>query len=163
MYPELLHLGPFVVSSFGFMLMVSFITCYTYLRAEGRRLGWEPELVQDLVFWAAIGGVTGAKVYYLIENIGRGAGRNMAGLGEVFLGLFTLDLQRMAAGIQNFGAGLVFFGGLMGGMLAVTLLLRRRNMAWLPMADAADRLSEVEYGLRDLSEMEKRRCLGESP
>ncbi len=136
MYPELLHLGPFVVSSYGFMMVVAFIASYFFLQAEGRRLDWEPELAQDMVFWAAMGGVAGAKIYYLIENIGRGAGRNMAGLGELFLGLFTLDLQRMAAGIQNFGAGLVFFGGLMGGMLAVTLLLHRRQRAWLPMADA---------------------------
>ncbi len=136
MYPELLHLGPFVVSSYGFMMVVAFIAGYIFLQAEGRRLDWEPELAQDMVFWAAMGGVAGAKIYYLIENIGRGAGRNIAGLGEFFLGLFTLDLQRMAAGIQNFGAGLVFFGGLMGGMLAVTLLLRRRQRTWLPMADA---------------------------
>ena len=135
MYPELLHLGPFVVSSYGFMMVLAFMACYFFLQAEGRRLEWEPELAQDLVFWAAMGGVAGAKIYYLMENIGRGAGRNIAGLGELFLGLFTLDLQRMAAGIQNFGAGLVFFGGLMGGMLAVTLLLRRRGRAWLPMAD----------------------------
>ncbi len=135
MYPELLRLGPFVISSYGFMMVMAFLTAYLFLQRDGKRLGWQPELAQDLVFWAAIGGVLGAKVYYLMENIGRGSGQNIAGLGDMVAGLFTLDLQRMAGGIQNFGAGLVFFGGLMGGMVAVTLLLRRRKMKWLPMAD----------------------------
>ena len=135
MYPELLHLGPFVISSYGFMMVMAFLATYVFLQRDGKRLGWQPELAQDLVFWAAIGGVLGAKIYYLIENIGRGSGRNIAGLGDMIAGLFTLDLGRIADGIQNFGAGLVFFGGLMGGMLAVTLLLRRRKMKWLPMAD----------------------------
>lgn len=135
MYPELLHLGPFVISSYGFMMVMAFLAAYVFIQRDGKRLGWQPDLAQDVVFWAAIGGVLGAKVYYLIENIGRGSGRNIAGIGDVIAGLFTLNLGRMAEGIQNFGAGLVFFGGLMGGMLAVTLLLRRKKMKWLPMAD----------------------------
>ena len=135
MYPELLRLGPFVISSYGFMLVVAFMTAYILIRRDGQRLGWQPELSQDVIFWAAVGGIAGSKGYYLVENIGRGAGHNIAGLGEVIAGIFTLDLGRIAGGIQNFGAGLVFLGGLMGGMLAVTLLLRRRRLPWLPMAD----------------------------
>ena len=135
MYPELLQLGPFVISSYGFMLVMAFLAAYVFIQRDGKRLGWQPELAQDIIFWSAVGGVLGAKIYYLIENIGRGSGRNIAGLGEMIAGLFTLNLGRIAEGIQNFGAGLVFFGGLMGGILAVTLLVRRRKMKWLPMAD----------------------------
>lgn len=135
MYPELLHLGPFVISSYGFMMATAFLAAYFFVVKDGKRLGWPPELAQDLVFWIAIGGIVGAKVYYLIENIGRGASQNMAGLVDVFLGLFTLNLQRMADGIQNFGAGLVFYGGVMGGVLAATLVIRKRKLSWLSTAD----------------------------
>ena len=135
MYPELLRLGPFVISSYGFMMVVAFISAYVLIQRDGQDRGWAPEVAQDMVFWAAVGGIFGAKTYYLIENIGRGSRENLAGLGEMLAGLFTLNLGRIADGIQNFGAGLVFFGGLMGGMLAVTFLLRRRKMAWLPTAD----------------------------
>ena len=135
MYPELLRLGPFTISSYGFMLVVAFITTYILINRDGKRLGWPPELAQDIVFWSAIGGILGSKIYYLIENIGRGAGENLAGLWDMIAGIFTLSPQRISEGIQNFGAGLVFFGGLMGGMLAVTLLLRRKQIGWLPTAD----------------------------
>ena len=135
MYPELLHLGPFTISSYGFMLVVAFVTAYVLINRDGKRLGWPPELAQDIVFWAAIGGILGSKVYYLIENIGRGAGANLAGLWDMIAGIFTLSPSRIADGIQNFGAGLVFFGGLVGGMLAITLLLRRKQVGWLSTAD----------------------------
>ncbi|UCH11151.1 MAG: prolipoprotein diacylglyceryl transferase [Fidelibacterota bacterium] len=135
MYPELLRLGPFVISSYGFMLVVAFITAYVMINRDGKRLGWPPELAQDIVFWAAIGGILGSKIYYLIENIGRGSGDNLAGLWNIIAGIFTLSPQRIAEGIQNFGAGLVFLGGLMGGMLAITLLLRKKKINWLATAD----------------------------
>ncbi|MCH7521255.1 MAG: prolipoprotein diacylglyceryl transferase, partial [Candidatus Marinimicrobia bacterium] len=88
MYPELLHIGPFVVSSYGFMMVMAFLATYLLIQRDGKRLGWHPELAQDIIFWAAVGGVLGAKVYYLIENIGRGSGRNIAGLGDMIAGLF---------------------------------------------------------------------------
>ncbi len=135
MHPELFHLGPFTISSYGFMLVMAFTTAYIMINRDGKRLGWPPDLAQDIVFWAAIGGILGSKVYYLIENIGRGAGENLAGLWDMIAGIFTLSPQRIAEGIQNFGAGLIFFGGLMGGILAITLLLRRKKMGWLSTAD----------------------------
>ena len=135
MYPELLRLGPFVISSFGFMMVVAFGICYYLIDKETQAQKWPRDLAADMVFWAALGGIAGAKIYYLIENIGSGSASNMAGLGEIFAGLFTLNFGKAAAGIQNFGAGLVFFGSLIGGMLAVTILLRRRGVAWMPTAD----------------------------
>ena len=135
MYPEILRLGPFVISSYGFMLVVAFVTAFIMLNRDGKRVGWPPELAQDIVFWAAIGGILGSKIYYLIENIGRGSGDNLAGLWDVIAGIFTFSPQRIAEGIQNFGAGLVFLGGLMGGMIAVTLLLRKKKISWLATAD----------------------------
>ncbi len=135
MYPELFHLGPFTISSYGFMLVVAFTTAYIMINRDGKRLGWPPELAQDIVFWAAIGGILGSKIYYLVENIGRGAGENLAGLWDMIAGIFTLSPQRISEGIQNFGAGLVFFGGLMGGILAITLLLQRKKIGWLSTAD----------------------------
>ena len=81
MYPELLRLGPFTISSYGFMLVVAFTTAYIMINRDGKRLGWPPGLAQDIVFWAAIGGILGSKVYYLIENIGRGAGLRVSSYG----------------------------------------------------------------------------------
>ena len=68
MYPELLRLGDFVISSFGFMLVVAFLTGNYLLKKDMIYLGRDPMMAEDLTFNAAIGGILGAKLYYIIEN-----------------------------------------------------------------------------------------------
>ncbi len=65
---------------------------------------------EDITFRAAIGGIIGAKLYYIIENIPTGqAADNMRGFMDIFIGIFQLNLAKLSLGIQNFGSGLVFF------------------------------------------------------
>lgn len=136
MYPEILHLGPFVISSFGLMLVIAFLSGNYLLRRDMEIYGQDPIMADDLTFRAAIGGILGAKLYYIIENIPSGHGLdNLSGLAEIFSGLFTLDFARAAAGIQNFGSGMVFYGGLIGGTIAITLYIRKHGLRWLETGD----------------------------
>ena len=68
MMPYILEIGPLRVPSYGFMLMIAFMTNYFLLTRETKKLGKDPEIAGDLIFWAAIGGIGGSKVYYMIEN-----------------------------------------------------------------------------------------------
>ena len=115
MMPYILEIGPLRVPSYGFMLMIAFMTNYFLLTRETKKLGKDPEIAGDLVFWAAIGGIGGSKVYYMIENFNA----------------FSADPLAMIFS----GSGLVFLGGLAGGMLAVTIYLRKKNEPWLMWAD----------------------------
>ena len=136
MYPEILHLGPFVISSFGLMLVIAFLSGNYLLRQDMILYGRDPLLADDLTFRAAIGGIIGAKLYYIIENLPSGHGLdNLSGIIEIFSGLFTLNFARAAAGIQNFGSGMVFYGGLIGGTIAVTLYIRKHGLKWLETGD----------------------------
>lgn len=105
MYPELLHLGPVTVYTYGLMMAIGFIVCYLLLQAESKRLGDHPDLASNIVFWAAIGGVLGSKIMYLLENIP--------------------DLIADPKGMIFSGSGLVFHGGLIGGTLAVIAVLKK--------------------------------------
>ena len=71
MFPVLFEIGPIKIYSFGFMLVVAFYTCYFLLNSDLKRLGYDSKLASDIVFWAAIGGILGAKMYYLLENLPR--------------------------------------------------------------------------------------------
>ena len=115
MMPYILEIGPLRIPSYGFMLMIAFMTNYFLLTRETKKLGKDPEIAGDLVFWAAIGGIGGSKVYYMIENFDA----------------FSADPLAMIFS----GSGLVFLGGLAGGMLAVTIYLRKKNEPWLMWAD----------------------------
>lgn len=115
MIPYLLEIGPIRIPSYGFMLMTAFLVNYYILTKELKRLGKAPEMAGDLVFWAAIGGILGSKVYYMAENYRA----------------FAADPLSMIFS----GSGLVFFGGLAGGMLTVTLYLRKKKESWLEWTD----------------------------
>lgn len=104
MIPVLFEIGPIKIYSYGFMLVVAFYSCYFLLAKDLKRLGHNSELASNIIMASAIGGILGSKIYYLIENYSRV-------IEDPFGMIFS-------------GSGLVFLGGLMGGILGVTLFLK---------------------------------------
>ena len=102
MYPVLITIGSFSISSFGFMIVVAFLTTNYILKKDFIRYGYDPQFADDMVFRAAIGGILGAKIYYLIENVGNGAYDNIYGIVNIFYGIIYLDTSLISLGIQNF-------------------------------------------------------------
>jgi len=136
MHPVIYDFGAITISSFGVMMVIAFLLGNYLLRKDVVAEGYEPIVAEDIIFRAAIGGILGAKIYYLIETIPTGqAADNISGLIEIIAGIFTLSGGRIADGIQNFGAGLVFLGGFMGGMAAVSWYVYRNKLNWLKVAD----------------------------
>ena len=148
MYPILFEFGPFIISSFGVMMVIAFLLGNYLLRRDVVAQGYDPIIADDITFRAAIGGILGAKVYYLIETIPTGqAADNVSGLIEIIAGIFTLSGGRIAAGIQNFGAGLVFLGGLIGGVAAISWYVYRKKLNWLEIADLAVPFLVLGHGI----------------
>lgn len=127
MIPVLFEIGPVKIYSYGFMLVVAFYSCYFLLSKDLKRLGHDSELASSIVMAAAIGGILGSKIYYLVENFGRV-------LQDPFGMIFS-------------GSGLVFLGGLMGGTLGVTLVLRKRKLNWLQFSDVVAPLLILGYAI----------------
>jgi len=116
-----------VINSYGFMLMLAFYCCYFFLNKDLKRLGYDAKLSADIVFAAAIGGILGSKIYYLIENFDR--------------------VKSDPVGMIFSGAGLVFLGGLMGGTLAVTYVIKKNHLKWLRFADIVAPLLILGYAI----------------
>ena len=136
MYPVIVDFGKFnffgfefhlAIYSFGFMLVVAFYSCYFLLERDLKRTGYDENLASDIVFWAALGGVFGAKIYYLVENFDR----------------VIVD----PTGMIFSGSGLVFLGGLLGGLLGVTMVLKKHNLPWLIFSDIVAPLLILGYGI----------------
>ncbi|MEE9167433.1 MAG: prolipoprotein diacylglyceryl transferase, partial [Candidatus Neomarinimicrobiota bacterium] len=145
MMPFLFEIGPIRVPSYGFMLMTAFAVNYFLLLHELKRKGKSPELAADIVFWATVGGILGSKIYYAIE---RGAGwENIQALGNLIAGVFSFDGGRISQALAVLGAGLVFFGGLLGGLISVTILLKRRGESWLLFANILAPLLILGYAI----------------
>ena len=116
-----------VINSYGFMLMMAFYTCYFFLNKDLKRLGYDSNLSGDIVFAAAVGGILGSKIYYLIENFDR--------------------VIADPTGMIFSGAGLVFLGGLMGGTLGVTFVINKNNLSWITFADIVAPLLILGYAI----------------
>lgn len=115
MYPELIKIGPVTVYSFGLMATLGFLSAGFLLERELARVGRDKELAGSIIISALIGGIVGSKIYYLIENPQ----------------LLSLDFW----GSVFSGAGLVWYGGLIGGFLSVSWWIKKKGLPFLLVAD----------------------------
>ena len=132
MYPELFTLtlpvlGEFTITSFGVMMALAFLCGYLVLRAETARLGAGRELAADMLLGALIGGIVGAKIYYVLLYWDRTA---VDPLGMIFS-----------------RSGLVWYGGFIGGFLGVMWVLRRRPVTPGLGVDAIAPALPLAYGI----------------
>ena len=101
-YPFIIHLGPLEITSYGIMMMLGFLVGGWLITLELRRRQLREEYSADIVVAAVIGGVIGAKLWYVVLTRDPGA-------------LFSRG-------------GLVWYGGFIGGAVAVLLNGWRRRV-----------------------------------
>jgi phosphatidylglycerol---prolipoprotein diacylglyceryl transferase len=109
--PELFEIGPITVHSYGFFLALAFIggmlVSYWYLR----RQFVDAYVVFELVLAAAVGGIIGARIFYVVGHWSEFS----SSWWEAFK---FWNVQ-----------GLVFYGGLIVGILAAVLVVRLRGLS----------------------------------
>ena len=101
--------GPLEVTGFGLAMFLAFVVAQHIAQVETARRGYDPVPVGDLIFAAVIGGLLGAKLYYVVLS------------GDIH----TL-FER---------AGFVFWGGLIGGIIAVISMARYKGLSIPRVAD----------------------------
>jgi len=116
MIPDVLHIGPLPIHIFGLCLAAAFLAAGQVAGKEFERKGYDPELGSQVLVWAAVGGVVGARLWLLLDEWHEF-------LADPVRFLFT-------------GGGFVFYGGLVGGALAVSMVFRRHGVPWFRGADA---------------------------
>jgi phosphatidylglycerol:prolipoprotein diacylglycerol transferase len=117
MYPVLFRLGSISVESFWVMVFLGFVASTFVTRAEFRRRGIDPSAAYDLILYAYVGGLLGARLFLVFTH------------WDLFVDdPFTFLLS---------GSGWVFYGGLIGGALAVCLGVWRLGIPLDAVADAA--------------------------
>jgi phosphatidylglycerol:prolipoprotein diacylglycerol transferase len=110
--PFLYDIGPIKgIGGFGLAILLCFVIGQILLTRELTRRGYDPAPVGDLVFAAVVGGLLGAKIYYAIL------------------------VQDMDALFDR--AGFVFWGGLIGGIIATSLVIRFKKLRWSTISDAS--------------------------
>ncbi len=124
MYPELFSIGPFTIHSFGLMMALGFIAAGITAHCGFRRKGLKTDDVYWLVIAAAAGGLVGSRVHYL---------------------LLHLDEVRGDFGSAFGGAGLVWYGGFIGGLVAAGAVIFILKLPVLKVLDVGAPAMAIGY------------------
>ncbi|MGC2234633.1 MAG: prolipoprotein diacylglyceryl transferase [Pyrinomonadaceae bacterium] len=113
MYPELFRIGNFPINTYGVMLALGMLFALFVASRLAARDGLPRERIYDLGLWTLIGGLLGSKVlmYFTEDNVN----------------IFSLDFLR---------SGGVYYGGFIGGLLALALLIRFYKLPFWKVGDA---------------------------
>jgi len=114
MYPEL-HLGPLTLQTFGLCFALAFLAAGALVWKRFGELGKPPDWGYEMGFAALLGGLVGSRVYFIVQNYSEVK-------GDLVGHLFS-------------GSGLVWYGGAIGGALAVCIWAWRRGFLGLTLLD----------------------------
>lgn len=127
MYPVLFRIGDFTITSFGLMMFLSFVVGAWVLAKQFGKRGLDPELAWDMLLWIALGGILGAKLYYI--------------------GLHLEDLAANPIRELTNRGGLVWYGGFIGGVSAFYWQVRKRKLPVAQTFDATAPALAIAYAI----------------
>ena len=126
MYPEI-HLGPLTLQTFGIMFALGFIAAGALIAKRLPELGKPADWAYEMAFSALVGGVIGSRIYFIVENYDQ--------VKDDLLGnLFS-------------GSGLVWYGGAIGGAIAVLLWAWYRGFLGLVLLDVCAPALAIGYAI----------------
>ena len=101
-HPFQFNIGPLQFTGFGIAVVLGFVVAQMISQEEMARRGHDPAPIADMIFGAVVGGLLGAKLYFVIVL------RNWDALFS--------------------RGGFVFWGGLIGGAIGVLLIARHKKV-----------------------------------
>jgi len=125
-YPEL-DIGPLTLQTFGICFALAFIAAGALVYKRFGELGKPNDWAYEMAFAALVGGIVGSRVYFIVQNYDQ--------VKDDLLGnLFS-------------GSGLVWYGGALGGALAVLAWAWWRGFLNLTLLDVAAPALALGYAI----------------
>lgn len=126
MYPEI-EVGPLTLQTFGLMFALAFLAAGALIAKRLRELGKPVDWAYEMGFAALIGGVVGSRLYFVVEE--------WDSVKDDLLGNIVS------------GSGLVWYGGVIGGAIAVALWAWYRGFLGLALLDLAAPALALGYAI----------------
>ena len=119
MHPIFIQIGDFAIRWFGVMMATGFLVAFFNMNYQAKREGINQQIISDMLIWILVGGLVGARVAYVIANWSTEFSAHP-------LSMFAL--QR---------GGLIYYGGLIGGIISSFIYVKMKKQPALPIADVA--------------------------
>ncbi|OGX05491.1 MAG: prolipoprotein diacylglyceryl transferase [Omnitrophica bacterium RIFCSPLOWO2_12_FULL_50_11] len=116
MYPTLFSYAPLTIHSYGVMVGIGILIAIYVLRQNAQQLGVPPNLVVDLALFVVFLGFLGARIFYV-------------GLYWDYFRAAPLEI------IQIWKGGLVWYGGLAGGLIGFYLFTWFKRLPLMALLD----------------------------
>jgi len=116
-YPVLAQLGTFELRSYGIIVALSFFLGLWLSAREAKRTGLDPALVHDFAFYALLGGLVGARLYYVVFS------------KPAYFVQHPLEV----VAIWHGGIGII--GAVLGGLIAALWYCRKKGLSFWRFAD----------------------------
>ena len=123
MLPVLFSIGSFHVQSYGVSKAAAALVAMWLLGRAFARRGLPKDSATSLVLWATIWGFVGAKIYYVLGH------------------LSDFSLHHLG------GTGFTWYGGLIGGIIAGLVIIRRHALPMAEVVGAAAAPLALAYGI----------------
>lgn len=113
MYPEIFRIGDFPINTYGVLLAIGLMLALFAASRLAVRDGLPSDRIYDLGLWTIIGGLIGSKVLMIFT--------------EPNVNFFSFDFLR---------SGGVYYGGFIGGFVALVFLIQFYKLPFWKVADA---------------------------
>ncbi len=111
------------VFGYGFMMFIGFSSASWLASRRVQTIGHPPDIIWDMMMWALIPGLIGARLYYLLEY------------GAQVYGRAPTMRDKLIATIALWDGGIVFYGSVAGGIIGILIFCRRRGISPIAMFD----------------------------
>lgn len=109
-------IGGLALHTYGLMIALGFLLGMLYVKMESERTGLDPQKTLDLFFWVMVGGILGARVFYIINSVDH----------------FWSDPLVF---FKVWEGGLVFQGGVIGALIVAIIFIRKNQMPFFKTTD----------------------------
>jgi phosphatidylglycerol:prolipoprotein diacylglycerol transferase len=120
MFPTVLKIGNLHIYSYGVMLFISFVCGIAIVEHRAKRFGVDSKKVTDLALWVLLAVVLGSRLFYVAFHWSE----------------FSSDLIGIIAFWRGGLAGLMFYGGFLGGIIAGFLFVYLNKLPVRKLMDA---------------------------
>ncbi|MDR2401089.1 MAG: prolipoprotein diacylglyceryl transferase [Deferribacteraceae bacterium] len=116
MFPYLFKIGWFELRIYSLMLVIAVLLSIFIVSRRSKKLGYDPKKTENIIIFTFIGGILGARIYYVIFN----------------WGFFRANLSEIPA---VWHGGLAIHGGVILGVTAFFFLCRYYKFPFLKFTD----------------------------